>query len=255
MVWRANGGPGELTGCDRGFPVLRHQLLPAHPRQASLHDDAGRDGRRRECWRRLIRRRPSPISRTLSPCRDSGQGGTPRGFRLSGRWAVLHDINGGRGRANGGARRTNGGREDVYLNLIARFKCNGAVLIDGIDVRDVANARCASRWGLSAGRACSPARLQTASALGVRCARQGSRTRRAWPTRTIHQRLPGGYATTIQEGGVSLSLGQRQLVCIAAPCWPITYPDLDEATSSVDTVTEGLIRTRSIVCSPDAQPS
>ena len=51
--------------------------------------------------------------------------------------------------------------------------------------------------------------------------------------------MPEGYDTMIAEGGGNLSQGQKQLLCIARIMLsrpPILI--LDEATSSIDTMTE-----------------
>ena len=57
------------------------------------------------------------------------------------------------------------------------------------------------------------------------------------------ERLPNGYDTVLEQGGAELSQGERQLMTIARAVLtnaPILI--LDEATSSVDTVTEQKIR-------------
>ncbi len=56
------------------------------------------------------------------------------------------------------------------------------------------------------------------------------------------KRLPKGYDTIVSEGGENLSAGQRQLLCIARIM--LVLPPmliLDEATSSIDTMTEARI--------------
>ena len=56
------------------------------------------------------------------------------------------------------------------------------------------------------------------------------------------KRLPDGYDTIVTEGGENLSAGQRQLLCIARIM--LVLPPmliLDEATSSIDTMTEARI--------------
>jgi ATP-binding cassette, subfamily B, bacterial len=60
---------------------------------------------------------------------------------------------------------------------------------------------------------------------------------------TFIQSLEEGYDTEVGEGGVLLSVGQKQLLSLARAI--LAQPDIfimDEATSSVDTLTEALIQ-------------
>lgn len=57
------------------------------------------------------------------------------------------------------------------------------------------------------------------------------------------QRLPGGLDAAVNQGGINLSAGQGQLISLARAL--VAESDLivmDEATSSVDSITEGLIQ-------------
>jgi ABC-type multidrug transport system fused ATPase/permease subunit len=138
---------------------------------------------------------------------------------------------------------TGAGKTSI-ANLIARFYeiTSGALLIDGTDVRTVTQASLHRQicvvsqvpflFSRSIAENISYG-LPTASQQQIEeAARQAN-------AHDFITALPEGYQTRIQEGGVNLSLGQRQLISIAramlsAPAILI----LDEATANIDTVTE-----------------
>ena len=141
-----------------------------------------------------------------------------------------------------------GAGKTTIINLIPRFYdvTNGAVRIDGIDVRDVTMKSLREQIGI----VLQDTFLFSTSVMeNVRFGRPDATDEEVIAAIKLAnadsfiERLPEKYQTVLGERGSGLSQGQRQLLSIARAA--LADPRiliLDEATSSVDTRTERLIQ-------------
>ena len=140
-----------------------------------------------------------------------------------------------------------GAGKTTMTNLINRFYDlqGGAVVYDGIDVKDI--EKDALRHSL--GIVLQDTHLFTGTvAENIRFGKLDAtqeeieRAAKIANADSFIRRLPNGYDTMLTSDGANLSQGQRQLLAIARAA--VADPPvliLDEATSSVDTRTEALI--------------
>jgi ATP-binding cassette, subfamily B, multidrug efflux pump len=141
-----------------------------------------------------------------------------------------------------------GAGKTTLINLIPRFYdvSDGAVLIEGMDVRNVQAESLRNQIGI----VLQDTFLFSATIMeNIRFGRpDASDDEVLAAARLAHadsfiERLPDGFKTVLGERGSGLSQGQRQLLAIARAA--LADPRiliLDEATSSVDTRTERLIQ-------------
>src|SRR5262249_30049313 len=142
-----------------------------------------------------------------------------------------------------------GAGKTSLISLISRFYDvqHGAVLLDGHNVMDVAQAELRRHVGavlqdpfLFSGTIASNIRLHEHSISDERV-REAARFVTA---AKFIERLPAGYETEVLERGSRLSAGERQLLAFARAIAfnPEVLLILDEATSNVDSETEALIQ-------------
>lgn len=141
-----------------------------------------------------------------------------------------------------------GAGKTTLINLLTRFYDidGGSILLDGQDLRDYRLQDLRETFGVV---------LQDTALFCMSVRENISYGKRDVPEERVRaaakmagadsfiRRLPQGYDTLLTQGGLALSQGERQLLTIARAVLqdaPILI--LDEATSSVDTVTEQRIR-------------
>ncbi len=140
-----------------------------------------------------------------------------------------------------------GAGKSTLINLLMRFYdvTRGRILVDGVDVRHLPLADLRARFSL----VLQDVQLFSGTIAGN--IRLGAdlpdevvrRAAEAVHASAFVDRLPEGLASRVGERGANLSVGQKQLLSFArALAFDPRVLILDEATSSVDTETELLIR-------------
>lgn len=141
-----------------------------------------------------------------------------------------------------------GAGKSTVVNLLCRFyePVDGEIRINGVDYTDMTLHSIHSRIGMVLQ---TPHLFSGTVMENIRYGRLGATDEEVVEVAKrsgAHQfiiDLEDGYKTEVGEGGVLLSVGQKQLLSLARAI--LAQPDIfimDEATSSVDTLTESLIQ-------------
>ena len=141
-----------------------------------------------------------------------------------------------------------GSGKTTMINLLTRFYdvWEGSILLDGRDLRDYRMEDLRAAFGVvlqDTALFADTVRANICYGHRETSMEQVQKAARTAGADGFIERLPNGYDTVLSQGGMELSQGERQLITIARAVLanaPILI--LDEATSSVDTVTEQRIR-------------
>jgi ATP-binding cassette, subfamily B, bacterial len=141
-----------------------------------------------------------------------------------------------------------GGGKTTIVNLLCRFfePKNGIICIDGEDYRDINLSSYQSKIGIVLQ---TPHLFSGTIRENIRYGRLGAtddeiiEASKLAGAHDFIQTISHGYDEDVGEGGNLLSVGQKQLISLARAV--LANPDvfiMDEATSSVDTLTEAMIQ-------------
>lgn len=132
----------------------------------------------------------------------------------------------------------------TFINLLMRFydTDSGKISVDGVDIKDMERDELRKLYGmvlqdswLFCGTIMENLKYGNPNATDEEVIEAA----KAAYAHSFIRRMPDGYDAMISEGGGNLSQGQKQLLCIArAMLSNPTMLILDEATSSIDTLTE-----------------